>query len=139
MEEIIKFYKILIDKIFYKSKKYMNEDFIKKLVKKAEKTSSDFGISLLKGIDYSEEELQTNPITKNYQNDKSNFSAEKIAGEMNFLLDPIQKALLMLCGKNETSKILKSSLEESISNNKVIWEKINSNFDLMGFFPEFLK
>ena len=139
MEELINFYKILIDKIFYKSKDFMNEDFIKKLVKKAEKTSSDFGISLLQGADYAEEGLLIDKLLTNYQNDKSNFSAEKIAGEMNFLLDPIQKALLMLCGKNETSKILKGSLDESISNNKVLWEKINSSFNPMDFFPEFLK
>ena len=139
MNELINFYKILIEEIFYKSNKYINEDFIKKLIKKAEKTSSNFGNSLLIGIDYSEGELILNTLLENYENDKVKFSAEKIAGEMNFLLDNIQKALLMLIGKNETSKILKNSLDESINNNKIVWEKINSSFNLMDFLPDFLK
>jgi len=139
MNDLINFYKILIEEIFYRSNKYINEEFIKKLIKKAEKTSTNFGNSLLSGLDYSEGELHIKNLLTNYENDKTNFSAQKIAGEMNFLLDNIQKALLMLIGKNETSKILKSSLDESISNNKLVWEKINSSLNLMDFLPDFLK
>ncbi|NHI93775.1 MAG: hypothetical protein EAX96_14910 [Candidatus Lokiarchaeota archaeon] len=139
LEDLIKFYKIFIDNVFFKSKNILSETIIIKLIKKAEKLSSENGKALLNGINYNEEQLEILNVLNNFKQNKTIYTAETITTEINSILHLLYKTLSMIAGKNESSKILKDALEESISNNSEIWNNIQLSTNIEDLLPEFVK
>ncbi|MHA1298398.1 MAG: hypothetical protein ACTSO9_03040 [Candidatus Helarchaeota archaeon] len=132
---LIKTYKLLIDNIFTRSKGVLGEKFINKLMKKAEKVTQNGGKSLLKGIEYSQNELQLELVYKNYVDNENIFTKEIISENFNKILELLDKALTMLIGKAASQKIFKDGLQDLKINN-------NNAYNIGDFeknLPKFLK
>jgi len=110
--DLIKTYKILIDHIFLRSKGVLGDKFINKLIKKAEKVTENGGKSLLRGIEYNQNELKLELVLKNYGENESAYSEEVISSSFNKILELIDKALTMLIGKESSLKIFKDGLQD---------------------------
>ncbi|MFX1449661.1 MAG: hypothetical protein ACFFCM_02390 [Promethearchaeota archaeon] len=132
-KKLIESYKILIDNIFSRSKGILGNTFIIKLIKKAEKVTSNGERSLLKGIEYEKNELQLDSVYKNYNEKESTYTEEIIADNFNKILELINKALTMLVGSTSSLKILKDGLQDLKVNNKEIFETVNLEKKLPNF------
>jgi hypothetical protein len=133
-KKLIESYKILIDNIFSRSKGILGDTFIVKLIKKAEKITSNGEFSLLKGIGYSKNELQLDLVYKNYNEKEATYTEEIVAGNFNKILELINKALTMLVGSDSSLKMLKDGLQDLKVNNKEIYETANLQNNLPNFF-----
>lgn len=132
-KKLIESYKILLDNIFSRSKGILGNTFIIKLIKKAEKVTSNGERSLLKGIEYEKNELQLDSVYKNYNEKESTYTEEIIADNFNKILELVNKALSMLVGSSSSLKILKDGLQDLKVNNKEIYETVNLEKKLPNF------
>jgi len=132
-KKLIESYKILLDNIFSRSKGILGNTFIIKLIKKAEKVTSNGERSLLKGIEYEKNELQLESVYKNYNEKESTYTEEIIADNFNKILELVNKALTMLVGSSSSLKILKDGLQDLKVNNKEIYETVNLEKKLPNF------
>ena len=133
-EEIIEFYKTLIDNVFSRCQTILSETFITKLIKKAEKVSSNGGPALLKGIEFSQNELQISMVLKNYQENEGTYTIEVISSNFNTILELIHKALSMLVGADQSQGIIKDAVKDVILKKKEIYESKN----LGNYLPKFM-
>ena len=133
-EEIIEFYKTLIDNVFSRCQTILSETFITKLIKKAEKVSSNGGPTLLKGIEFSKNELQISMVLKNYQENEGTYTIEVISSNFNTILELIHKALSMLVGADQSQGIIKDAVKDVILKKKEIYESKN----LGNYLPKFM-
>lgn len=134
-KDLIQCYKLLIDNVFSRSKGVLGETFIIKMIKKAEKITSEDGLTLLKGIEFSQGELQLVMVNKNYGENEAAYTSEVISKKFNIILDLINKALTMLVGKESSVKILKDGLQDVKMNNAEIIER--EKFET--FIPKFIE
>ncbi len=132
-KKLIESYKILIDNIFSRSKGILGDTFIIKLIKKAEKVTSNGERSLLKGIEYNKNELQLDSVYKNFSEKEATYTEEIVANNFNKILELINKALTMLVGSDSSLKILKDGLQDLKVNNKEIYETVNLEKNLPNF------
>lgn len=132
-KKLIESYKILIDNIFSRSKGILGNTFIIKLIKKAEKVTSNGELSLLKGIEYEKNELKIDSVYENYNEKETTYTEEIIANNFNKILELINKALTMLVGSTSSLKILKDGLQDLKVNNKEIFETVNLEKKLPNF------
>lgn len=133
-KNLINTYKILIDNIFVRSKGVLGEKFINKLIKKAEKITENGGKSLLKGIEYSQNEIKLELVLKNYSENENTYTSEIISDNFNKILELIDKALTMLVGKETSLKIFKDGLQDLKVKNT-----IDNVGDLEKNLPKFLQ
>ena len=121
-KELIKAYKLLLDNIFSRCKEILGEKFILKLIRKAEKNTSNGEKSLLKGLDYSQNELQLDLAYKIYNENEAAYTEEIISNTFNTLMNLTDKALTMLVGKENSLKLIKDGVQDTKLNHKEIFE-----------------
>ena len=121
--DLIECYKLILDNIFSRGKGILGSKFISKHLKKAKKVTSDDGLTLLKGIEFSQGELQLMMVFKNFGENESAHTGKVISEKFNTIIELVNKALNLLLGKDKGLKILKDGTQDAKVKNAGLFEK----------------